>query len=160
MCGLKVRFTQSPDVRGVFDYALHAEVVEAKDIPSKIFVYHQSPAGIDGNTFAEFSHIATPLDFQEVPEDAASETVPWYRTDKMVVWVRCASDLQLVKQMLVDDIAGLQRSFDTLSSVDDFVNQTTLEFSDNGVHEVPPVVKPIPAPDPDMVKVARKARRK
>ena len=154
MCGLKVRFTQSPERRGVFDYALHAEVVEAKGISPKIFVYHQSPAGIDGNTFAEFSHIATPVDFQEIPEDAASEIVPLYRTDKLVVWVRCVSDLQLAKQMLIDDIAGLQRSYDTLSSVDDFVNQTTLEFSENGVHEVPHVVKP--AAEAPAVKKARR----
>ena len=133
MCSLKVRFRQSPEVRGIFGYALHVDVLESSGIPSKIFVYHQSPAGIDGNTFAEFDHIATPVDFQEIPEDAASETVPWYRTDSCTVWVRSESDLKLSKQLFMDDITALQNSYDLLSSVDSFTNQTTIEFSGNRV---------------------------
>jgi len=133
MCRLKVRFSQSAERRGVFCYALNVEVVESTGIPSKIFVYHQSPAGVEGNTFAEFDHIATPVDFQEIPEDAASDIVPWYRTDKCTVWLRNASDLELAKQMFVDDINALQRSYDNLNSENSFKRQTTVEFSENGV---------------------------
>ena len=129
MCGLKVRFSQSPERRGVFEYALRVEVVSSEGIPSKIFVYHQFPAGIDGNTFAEFDHVATPVDLQEIPEDAASETVPWYRTDKCVAWFRCASDLKTAKQLFVDDITHLQRSYNILTREEDFENQTTVVFS-------------------------------
>lgn len=135
MCRLKVRFSQSSQKRGVFNYALNVEVVEASGIPSKIFVYHQSPAGLDGNTFAEFDHVATPVDFQEIPEDAASETVPWYRTDKCVAWFRCVSDLELAKQLFVDDINALRRTYGVLTSENNFTRQTTVEFSENGVHE-------------------------
>ena len=135
MCRLKVRFSQSSQRRGVFDYALKVEVTDATGIPSKIFVYHQSPAGTDGNTFAEFDHIATPVDFQEIPEDAASETVPWYRTDKCTVWFRNVSDLVLAKQMFVDDINALRRTFDVLTGENGFVRQTSVDFSENGVHE-------------------------
>lgn len=136
MCGIKVRFSQSAEGRGVFDYALKVEVVSANGIPAKIFVYHQSPAGIDGNIFSEFDHIATPVDLQEIPEDAASDTVPWYRTDKCTVWLRNASDLDNAKQLFVDDIAALQRSFDNLNRENDFQRQTTVEFSEGGVKEV------------------------
>lgn len=129
MCGLKVRFSQSPERRGVFQYALHVEVLSSKGMPKKIFVFHQMPAGIDGNTFAEFDHVATPVDFQEIPEDAASETVPWYRTDKCSVWLRSVDDLKMAKQLFVDDIAELQRTFDVLSSEDNFIDQTTVDFS-------------------------------
>ena len=136
MCGLKVRFSQSPEHRSVFNYALKVEVLSSTGgIPTKIFVYHQSPAGIDGNTFAEFDHVATPVDLQEIPEDAASETVPWYRTNKVVVWFRNVSDLNLAKQMFVDDILALKRTFRTLTSENNFTNQTDVEFSDDGVHE-------------------------
>ena len=135
MCGLKVRFTQSPERRGVFTYSLKVEVVSATDIPSKIFVYHQAPAGIDGNTFAEFDHVATPVDFQEIPEGAASETVPWFRTDEFTGWFRNVSDLNLAKQMFVDDIAALQRTYDTLTSENNFTNQSTIEFNKNCVQE-------------------------
>lgn len=131
MCGLKVRFSQSPERRGVFQYALKVEVVSATGMPSKIFVFHQSPAGVDGNTFSEFDHIATPVDFQEIPEDAASETVPWFRTDKCTVWVRSIDDLNTAKQLFVDDIAELQRTFNILSSEDNFTNQTILDFTGN-----------------------------
>lgn len=132
MCGLKVKFSQSPERRGVFQYALKVEVVSATGIPSKIFVFHQPPAGTDGNTFSEFDHIATPVDFQEIPEDAASETVPWFRTDKCTVWVRSIDDLKTAKQLFVDDIAELQRTFNILTSEDNFTDQTTLEFTGNG----------------------------
>jgi len=135
MCRIVVRFTQSADRRGVFEYALNVEVTDAIGIPSKIFVYHQSPAGIDGNTFAEFDHVATPVDFQEIPEDAASETVPWYRTNKCTLWLRCASDLILAKQMFVDDINLLRRGYDTLNTANSFDRQTAVDFSNVGVKE-------------------------
>ena len=137
MCGLKVRFSQSPERRGVLNYALHVEVLSASGMPKKIFVYHQSPAGIDGNTFAEFDHVATPVDFQEIPEDAASNTVPWYRTDKVVVWFRNVSDLNLAKQMFVDDISALQKTYDVLTSKENFARQSDIEFTETGVHEEP-----------------------
>lgn len=132
MCELKVRFNESPAKRGVFAYALKVEVVSSSGIPSKIFVYHQSPAGIEGNTIAEFSHVATPVDFQEIPEDAASETVPWFRTDKCTVWLRSVDDLKTAKQLFVDDIASLQRTFDTLLREEDFKKQTNLKFTGSG----------------------------
>ena len=132
MCGLKVKFSQSPERRGVFQYALKVEVVSATGMPSKIFVFHQSPAGTDGNTFSEFDHIATPVDFQEIPEDAASETVPWFRTDKCTVWVRSIDDLKTAKQLFVDDIAELQRTFNILTSENNFTDQTILDFTGNG----------------------------
>ena len=132
MCGLKVRFSQSPERRGVFQYALNVEVVSASKISTKIFVFHQMPAGADGNTFAEFDHVATPVDLHEIPEDAASETVPWFRTDKCTVWVRSLDDLATAKQLFVDDISELQRTFSILTSEDNFTDQTTLEFTGNG----------------------------
>ena len=132
MCGLKVRFSQSTERRGVFQYALHVEVVSASKISTKIFVFHQMPAGSDGNTFAEFDHVATPVDLHEIPEDAASETVPWFRTDKCTVWVRSLHDLATAKQLFFDDISELQRTFSILTSEDNFTDQTTLEFTGNG----------------------------
>lgn len=133
MCSLKVRFSQSLDIRGVFNYALKVEVVSSKGIPSKIFVYHQSPAGIDGNSFAEFSHVATPVDFHEIPEDAASDMVPWYRTDKCVVWLRSLSDVKTAKQLFVDDIGALQKNYNLLTEDNNFTNQTTVEFEEGAV---------------------------
>jgi hypothetical protein len=136
MCGLKVRFSQSPGRRGVFQYALHVEVVSASKISTKIFVFHQMPAGADGNTFAEFDHVATPVDLHEIPEDAASETVPWYRTDKCTIWVRSMDDLNTAKQLFVDDIHELQRSFDVIMDMKNFATQTTIEFSEEGVRSI------------------------
>ena len=135
MCSLKVRFSQSPERRGVLNYALRVEVLSATGIPTKIFVYHQSPSGINGNTFSEFDHVATPVDFQEIPEDAASNTVPWYRTDKVVVWFRNVSDLNLAKQMFVDDIYALQKTYDVLTSNENFERQSDVEFTEAGVEE-------------------------
>ena len=133
MCSLKVRFSQSLDIRGVFNYALKVEVVSSKGMPSKIFVYHQSPAGIDGNSFAEFDHVATPVDLHEIPEDAASDMVPWYRTDKCVVWLRSLSDVKTAKQLFVDDIGALQKNCNLLTDDNNFTNQTTVEFEGGAV---------------------------
>ena len=132
MCSLKVRFSQNAERRGVYCYALRVEVIFSKGVPSKIFVFHQMPKGVDGNTFSEFDHIATPVDFQEIPEDAASETCPWFRTDKCVVWLRNAEDIRTAKQLFVDDIQELQKTYDILSSEENFSNQTTVEFDGNG----------------------------
>ena len=134
MCGLKVRFSQSSERRNAFNYALKVEVVSATGIPSKIFVYHQTPPGLDGNTISTFYHIATPIDFQEIPEDAATDTVPWFRTDKCTVWLRSMDDLVLAKQQFVDDINELQKMYDVLTSENNFTRQTTVEFSSDGVH--------------------------
>lgn len=133
MCNLKVRFSQSPDKRGVFGYALKVEVISASGISPKIFVYHQSPEGINGNSIAEFMNIASPVDLQEYPEDAATTTIPWYRTDKCTIWVRSISDLEMAKQLFIDDIAALRNSVDVLNSENNFTNQSTIEFSDSGV---------------------------
>lgn len=130
MCELEVRFNETPDVKGIFAYSLEVEVISSKDIPPKIFVYHQRPAGLDGNTFAEFSHVATPVDFSEIPEDAASEMVPWFRTDKCTLWLRGIEDLKLAKQLMVDDIIALKRSFDLLLMKDGSRKQTTIRFAD------------------------------
>jgi hypothetical protein len=105
-------------------------------ISTKIFVFHQMPAGADGNTFAEFDHVATPVDLHEIPEDAASETVPWYRTDKCTIWVRSMDDLNTAKQLFVDDIHELQRSFDVIMDMKNFATQTTIEFSEEGVRSI------------------------
>lgn len=135
MCSLKVRFSQNAKRRGVYCYALKVEVVEAKEISPKIFVFHQMPAGLDGNTFAEFDHVATPVDLQEIPADAASEIVPWFRTDRCVVWLRNADDLKTAKQLFVDDIQELQKTYGILSSEDDFSVQTTVSFGGDGAVE-------------------------
>lgn len=133
MCGLRVRFRQSPASRGVFGYALRVEVVRAQNMPPKIFVFHQSPAGLDGNTFAEFSHVATPVDFHEIPEDAACETVPWFRTDKCTVWLRSLADAKTIKQIFVDDINGLVRTYNVLSGINNFISQTTVDFEEDDI---------------------------
>lgn len=135
MCSLRVRFSQNAEKRGVYCYALKVEVAFSKGIPSKIFVFHQMPAGLDGNTFAEFDHVATPVDLQEIPEDAASEIVPWFRTDSCVVWFRNADDLKTAKQLFVDDIGELQKAYDILSSDENFSVQTTVEFEGDGPAE-------------------------
>lgn len=132
MGSLKVRFNQNYERRDVYFYSLRAEVISSEGIPGKIFVYHQFPTGVYGNSFSEFDHVASPVDFQEIPEDAASDIVPWYRTDKFEAWFRNLSDLNMAKQMLVDDISFLQRNFSILTSDDSFSNQTTVEFSSDG----------------------------
>lgn len=136
MCSLKVRFSQTGERRGIYFYAMRVEVVGASGISPKIFVYHQSPAGVEGNTFAVFDHVASPVDFQEIPEDAASETVPWYRTSKVEAWFRNVSDMKMAKQMMMDDIALLQKNYDELTSDGSFTNQTSVEFSESGIHVV------------------------
>lgn len=133
MCGIRVRFSQTPERRNVFSYALRVEVLFASGISPKIFVFHQSPAGANGNMFAEFDHVASPLDMQEIPEDAASETVPWYRTDKVTAWFRNVSDMEMAKQMMADDISALQREYGVLSSENEYSVQTVVDFTGNTI---------------------------
>ena len=136
MARISARFTERSERRGVYELSLCVEVTNSEGISPKIFVFHQSPAGIDGNTIAEFDHVATPVDMHELPEDAATETVPWYRTDKCTIWLRSQDDVDTAEQLFVDDIAALQRSYDALSGNGGLTKQTTLEFSNEGVKNV------------------------
>ena len=132
MGSLKVRFSQNYERRDVYFYALRAEVISSEGIPPKIFVYHQSPSGVDGNTVSGFDHVASPVDTQELLEAARAEIAPWFRKNRFEAWFRNLADLNMAKQMLVDDISFLQRNFSILTSEDSFENQTTVEFSSDG----------------------------
>ena len=126
--GLRVKFSQTRDIRGIYGLALKVEVVRATGMSGKIFVFHQKPAGSGGNSYAEFSHVASPVDMNEIPEDACSETVPYYRTDSVTVWFRCMDDLVAAKQLLADDIGSLQRTYFVLTNDNNFTNQSILDF--------------------------------
>lgn len=125
---LRVRFSQTEERRDIFCLALKVEVTRAQAMTPKIFVYHQSPVGPLGNTYSEFDHVASPVDLHEIPEDQSTERVPYYRSDKVVVWFRCMDDLVNAKQMFVDDIGALQRSVGLLTGDNNFTNQSDVDF--------------------------------
>lgn len=132
MIKIIVKFVKQRQLRGAFDYALDVHVEQADGVSPKIFVYHQLPATVDGALSSEFDHVASPADMHEIPEDAASDTVPWYRTNSCTIWCRSAEDFEQAKQLFVDDIQLLQKNLTALSNMDD-ENATVLEFSNEGV---------------------------
>lgn len=132
MFAFRVKFSEIRHGVGSSAGLLRVEVTSSEDSACKIFVMHQSPPDAKGNTTSEFDHVATPVDLHEIPEDAATDTIPWYRTDKCEILLRSESDLELAKQLFVDDIGALQKSLEAIADIDAPAIQTVVEFSPRG----------------------------
>lgn len=80
------------------------------------------PDGINHciDTVDRFIHVATPLDFDEVPEDEPdlSNDIPYYRTDDVVIWFRSLIDLNKTKLDFEDDINTLVRTYESLDNLE------------------------------------------
>lgn len=128
----RVKFSEIRHGVGSSAGLLRVEVTSSEDSTCKIFVMNQSPPDAEGNLISEFDHVATPVDLYEVPEDAATATVPWYRTDKCEILLRSESDLRLAKQLFVDDIGALRKDLEAITDVNAPATQTVVEFSPQG----------------------------
>ena len=132
MATFRVKFSELRQGVGGCAGLLRVEVMSSEDSACKIFVMHQSPPDARGNLISEFDHVATSTDLHEIPEDAATATIPWYRTDKCEILLRSEADLELAKQLFTDDIGALSKSLGTISDVNSSASQTVVEFSPQG----------------------------
>lgn len=97
---------------------LTVEVVDSVNCPKEIFVFHRGPSTIEGDIIDEFSHIATPLDLEELPAKAPSLELqtPYYREKKVTLYFRTIADLELAKKAFKRDIRKLIEAHTILNS--------------------------------------------
>lgn len=106
-----VLFCESSCMGCKLEHRLEVCVDPKTDIPKKVFVYHVTSSSQEK---AEFDHIATLSDLQELPEDSATETVPWFLAEKCTLLLRSDQDVKLAKQLFIDDISELSRNLTEL----------------------------------------------
>lgn len=138
---LTVRYYYHKDVvedtvtNPLYAYNLRVIVTNAIDMPKEVFVYHRGvfPATGDATESASdgFSHIATPLDLEEIPVNAPDmiNEIPYFRTDMVQLSFRNVQDLKLTKEMIASDILLLVRALNQeLTEMEEKVIDGTPEF--------------------------------
>ena len=106
---------------GVYAYALKAEVTSATDFPDHLFVFQRTPENNEGDWVDTFIQIASPLEVEEVPEDAPDlqNGMPYYRAKEVTLWFRTAEDVKLAKAKMDDDLRTLKATYDALNGAPD-----------------------------------------
>ena len=116
---LTVRYsTTIPDKHpAIYAYSLKVEVTKAVGYPSHLFVFQRSPDNNEGDAVDTFIQIASPLEVDEVPENAPDlqNNMPYYRSDKVVLWFRNMEDLELAKNKIKDDLQTLVLTYKVLN---------------------------------------------
>lgn len=138
---LTVRYYYHKDVvedtllNPLYAYNLRVVVTNAINMPKEIFVYHRGVFPATGDASAEasdgFSHIATPLDLEEIPVNAPDmiNEVPYFRTDMVQLSFRNIQDLKLTKEMINGDIILLVRALNQeLTEMEEKVIDGSAEF--------------------------------
>lgn len=116
---LKVRYStsRSDAYPTIYAHALKAEVISAVGYPDHIFVFHRNKANTEGDYVDEFTQIASPLEIEEVPEDAPDlqNGMPYYRAKEVTVWFRALDDLELAKAKMKEDIRDFALTYDVIT---------------------------------------------
>jgi len=118
--GITVRYsTTTPEAHPpMYAYALKAEVIQSIGYPDHIFVFQRSKETADGSWVDEFIQIASPLEVEEVPENAPdlANNMPYYRSKEVTLYFRNMEDLNLAKSNIGSDIRTLTSTYDTLNA--------------------------------------------
>ena len=116
---IKARYTMDvPEEHyQVYAHSLKVEIVDAEGCSDHLFVFQRSKENEIGDCVDEFIQIASPLDIEEVPEDAPrlDENMPYYRSKSVTLWFRCLEDLELAKSKIKEDLSTLAYTYDVLN---------------------------------------------
>ena len=101
----------------VYAHSLKVEIVDAEGCSNHLFVFQRSKENEVGDCVDEFIQIASPLDVEEIPEDAPQpdRNMPYYRAKEVTLWFRCLEDLELAKRKIREDLATLAYTYDVLN---------------------------------------------
>lgn len=114
--------TTIPDKHpAIYAYLLKVEVVNAVGYPHHLFVFQRSPDNNEGDSVDTFIQIASPLDVDEVPENAPDlqNNMPYYRAQKVELWFRNMEDLELAKSKIKEDLQTLVLTYKVLKGSTD-----------------------------------------
>ena len=117
--GIRVRYSETiPEQHpAIYAYALKVEILSSDVCSDKLFLFQRSKEGLDDSWVDEFIQIASPLDIEEVPEDAPdlANNMPYFRKKEVTVWFRCVEDMKLAKEKIKSDLQTLAHTYETLS---------------------------------------------
>lgn len=110
----------APLVRKTDGFRIRIWVECASEMPSTIFVYRQMPLNPVTQVRAGFfSHIASPVDLEEMPEQEprAGEIPEWFRLDYVDVLLRSTTEIEAFLQDVLQDVCRLKESLDRLDTI-------------------------------------------
>lgn len=120
---LEVKYSEiTPDKHPpIFAYALKVEICKATVLSDHVFVFQRSPENNEGEATDNFIQIASPLELEEVPEDAPDlqNGMPYYRSKSVLLWFRNMEDLELAKRKIDDDLQTLVLTYKTINGKPD-----------------------------------------
>jgi hypothetical protein len=96
------------------------EAVNAEEMPAKIFAYLLMPMRPGaGAREGAFSHVCSPTDLVEFPED---DPIPghrpeWFRLNYVDVHLRSRSEAKQLIQDVIDDVNSLKATLDTMDTL-------------------------------------------
>jgi hypothetical protein len=108
------------EYQGVDAVRVRIEAANAEDMPDKIFAYlllPMKPAA--GSREGAFSHVCSPVDLEEYPED---DPIPgyrpeWFRLNYVDVHLRSRSEAKQFIQDVVDDVNRLKTTLDVMDTL-------------------------------------------
>lgn len=107
-------YNQTDGIRIRFD------AVEAVGISPKIFAYRMLPLNPETlERVGTFSHVCSPVDLEEYPEDAAVEgsVPPWYRLSYVDILVRSQAEADDFIATVLEDVDSLIATLNTMDTL-------------------------------------------
>ena len=117
---IKIRWATSHYTFGVDDgVRIRFDVVCSEGMASKVFAYRMLPLSPQGNATGHFSHICSPPDVEEYPEDGptAGSSPEWFRLSYVDVLVRSVEEAADFIQIVREDVRRLKSTLDTMDSI-------------------------------------------
>lgn len=107
------RFGQDDGVRVRFD------AVCADGMPTKVFAYRMLPKSPNGGAEGHFSHICSPVDLEEYPEDGPVPPMSpeWFRLSYVDVLVRSVTEAADFIQIVREDVRRIVATLKTMDSL-------------------------------------------
>ncbi len=107
-------YSQHKNIDG---YRIRIEVACAFGMPTAIFVYRQMPTNpATGAKAGFFSHVASPVDLEEMPEQEPrlGEVPEWFRLSHVDILLRSTEEVMSFLQEVDQDVCRLKNSLDRL----------------------------------------------
>jgi hypothetical protein len=118
---IKIKWLSSEYRLGIDDgYRVRFEVVCAENMPEEIFVYREMPTNPEtGERAGFFSHIASPVDLEEMPanEPRTGEVPEWFRLNYVDILLRSTAEAEAFIEDVREDVCRLKRSLDRLDVI-------------------------------------------
>lgn len=124
---LDVRYTKELEQSNLYSYGLLVEALASTDMSKKIFVIRRGVPSVNDSELNEpveldeFVWIASPLELDQIPEDAPNLTtgLPYYRTDSVRFSFRSVSELSDTLNLIKQDIAKLVKALKREQAIED-----------------------------------------